>query len=127
MKSGPPHKQKCVALIVSCHKYLHTRAQQQDTSALPFDFKVFVGKSHSSNLALPLNTIELPCKDNYESLPQKVYEAIKWAKANLSFDYILKTDDDIVFNTAVIKDVFSIITHAKADYAGCFDRQKLPL
>ena len=117
---------KCVALIMSCRKYLYTRAANQDTSNLPFEFKYFIGEDPSSNLALPLNTIELPCNDNYESLPHKVYEAIKWAKANLNFDYILKTDDDIIFNTAAIKDVFSIITDTKADYAGCFDRGKLP-
>lgn len=118
---------KCVALIISCRKYLYTRAAKQDTSALPFDFKYFIGEDPSSNLALPLNTIELPCNDSYESLPHKVNEAIKWAKANLNFDYILKTDDDTVFNAPAIRDVFSIVTSRQVDYAGSFSRSKLPL
>ena len=121
----------CVAIILSCHKYLSSRAFDQDITELPFEFRYFVGERDPrrfTNIALPTNVVELPCKDNYESLVFKVHEAIKWVSSNLEFDYILKTDDDIIFDSELILNLYDKILSNSVDYGGHFVRpEKMPL
>lgn len=40
------------------------------------------------------DTVVLPCKDDYKSLPVKTYECFKYALDNYNFEYLFKCDDD---------------------------------
>ena len=113
----------CVAIILSCRKYLSTRVAGQNMDDFPFEFRYFVGECSSyDHIALPVNIIQLPCPDNYEGLVFKVYEAIKWVDQNLDFEYILKSDDDIVFDPKSILKLYNKVVDQSIDYAGSFKR-----
>lgn len=109
---------KNFALILSCEKYSFKR-ERQDTSQLPMDFRYFVGNPHLTSPKEDGNIVYLPCRDEYEYLTKKTLLAFKWIRENLGFfDYILKTDDDVVFNEAKIKEMVNSLHEKNIDYAG---------
>ncbi len=46
-------------------------------------------------------SVQLNCRDDYQGLPNKVQEIVKWA-LNHEYDYMLKCDDDVVINPCKI-------------------------
>jgi hypothetical protein len=69
--------------------------------------------------------VYLPCPDNYESLPKKVYLMLKWVSTNYpEVEYIGKVDDDVLFNMSkyVIYTKYNITR--KYDYAGVVVKAK---
>jgi GR25 family glycosyltransferase involved in LPS biosynthesis len=110
----------CFMGILSCEKY-KDRRNKQDLKLCPFEYRYFIG---NPELIEPLEKREekivyLPCKDDYTSLPQKVYEMIKWINSNYpQIDYIFKTDDDIKFNFLHLIENFQNISLKKFEYAG---------
>lgn len=112
----------CKTAILSCHKYLDSRSAHQNTDNLPFECYYFVGNTQPPNKTNILNKtiIDLDCNDHYEGLPDKVYKSIQWLSCHTDFDYILKTDDDIVFNKENIVSIYEKIYSLGIDYAGNF-------
>jgi hypothetical protein len=109
----------CHTLILSCYKYLEDRITKQDKENLPFDFHYFIGNSKSlTQTQIDRKIVTVNCLDYYENLPDKVYKSIEWIYNNLKFEYILKTDDDIVFNKENITKLYSEIYNSGIDYAG---------
>lgn len=109
----------CHALILSCHKYLGDRATKQNKKNLPFNFHYFIG--HSKNFtqsSIDEKIVTVDCPDYYENLPDKVYKSIEWIYHNLKFEYILKTDDDIIFDKKNITKLYAEIYKSGIDYAG---------
>lgn len=111
------HKTSCFGIILSCDKYLNTRAEKQNTADLPMPYRYFVGDGVKS---IRGDVVGLKCPDNYESLHYKVYESIKWVDSNTEYDYILKTDDDIIFNRSNIEKIYKKIIESECDYCGNF-------
>ena len=113
---------KCYALIISCHKN-YKKIEEQDVSKLPFEHSYFLGKpvTYDFDNKTKINIVD--CSDAYESLIYKVYESIKWVHHNIDYDYILKTDDDIGFNTSSINTLYKKIINDNTDYTGFFCRQ----
>ena len=113
---------KSFALILSCEKYAFKRLRQ-DKTTLPMDYRYFVG---NPNLKEPQNdddVVYLPCRDEYESLTKKTLLAFKWIRENIGFvDYILKTDDDVVFDKQKIIEMLSELRQKNIDYAGILHR-----
>jgi GR25 family glycosyltransferase involved in LPS biosynthesis len=110
----------CFMGILSCEKYKDRRTNQ-NLSTCPFEYRYFIG---NPELSEPFEDFEekivyLPCKDDYESLTEKVYEMIKWINVNYPhIDYIFKTDDDVSFNFLNLIKNFKEISLKKTDYAG---------
>lgn len=112
-------KKKCFAIIISCFKNIN-KINNQATSNLPFDYSYFLGQSNQdSSINKPHQ--KLDCKDNYESLIFKVFKAIQWVNKNEDYDYILKTDDDIIFNKEKINSLYKNIYQSDIDYTGFFN------
>lgn len=114
---------KCQTIILSCNKYLHSRSANQNIDNMPFCFRYFIGLE---NLDEDRDSIELTnkkivtlnCLDYYENLPEKVYKSIEWIYNNTDCEYILKTDDDIIFNQNYITKIYEQIYQSNIDYAG---------
>lgn len=115
----------CKTAILSCYKYLDSRPISQNTDNLPFDFYYFIGKRINDSKPIHLlnkKVIEIDCCDYYENLPDKVYKSIEWLYSHIDCEYILKTDDDIVFNQEQITSIYEKIYQLGIDYAGNFVR-----
>jgi GR25 family glycosyltransferase involved in LPS biosynthesis len=110
----------CFMGILSCNKYKERR-DKQDLKLCPFEYRYFIGNPELTE-AIEVKeekTVYLPCKDDYEYLPSKVHEMLKWINKNYPhIDYIFKTDDDIKFNFINLLKNFKHITVKKFDYTG---------
>jgi hypothetical protein len=97
------------------------------------DYKYFVGKSdligyneiddESVKMVYEEdkenNIVYLPCKDNYESLPQKVQLMMRWTLENRpNVRYIIKADDDVNFNFIKFRVYCKAVANSGIDYAG---------
>lgn len=59
--------------------------------------------------------VNLPCRDDYASLPTKTREICKYALAN-GFDFVFKCDDDtIVYVDELVREILDY----RCDYGGC--------
>jgi hypothetical protein len=56
----------------------------------------------------------LNCRDDYEGLPNKVQEVVRWAYEN-GYDYVLKCDDDVVIKP---KEMLTS-NFVSSDFTGC--------
>lgn len=84
---------KVLVAIESCNQNLQRRSWQRQTwiPDLQFDYKFFVGDGAPTE---EIDLIQLDCKDDYNSLPEKTFAIIKWAREN-EYDKLLKMDDDV--------------------------------
>lgn len=109
---------KSFALILSCEKYAFKRSRQDKTS-LPMDYRYFAGNPNLSEPQEIDDVVYLPCRDEYEFLTKKTLLAFKWIRENIGFvDYVLKTDDDVVFDKQKIIEMLSNLRQKNIDYAG---------
>ena len=109
---------KNFALILSCEKYSFKR-EKQDKESLPMDYRYFAGDPDTDVAYQRDDIIYLPCRDEYEYLTKKTLLAFKWIRENIGFvDYILKTDDDVVFNKSKIENMAADLYKKQIDYAG---------
>jgi hypothetical protein len=132
--------------VITCKKYQYRiESQGLMNKQLPFEFRYFVGdpslcesletdletKSNKeiSGITMPdiskavedkeNRVVYLPCPDNYESLPKKVYLMLEWITTNYpDIEYIGKVDDDVLFNMGkyILYTKYTIMN--KYDYAG---------
>ncbi len=102
--------------FITCKLYEKKR-KLQNLKNIPFNYRYFIG---DNTLKEPLEDIDnkivyLPCNDYYESLPEKVYEMLKWIRKNYpNVKQIIKTDDDVSFNFLKFPKFFD----KKIDYGG---------
>jgi hypothetical protein len=84
---------KVLVAIVSCHNNKQRRDWQRQTwiPSLQYDYKFFLSEG---KIAVLEDEVVLSCKDDYLSLPDKVYEIIKYARNN-GYTRLLKLDDDV--------------------------------
>jgi hypothetical protein len=101
---------KLLIAIVTCENRKEQTQSQRDTwvkDVMTGDVKFFLGKQDREPLD---GEIFLDVGDDYASLPAKVREVSRWARAN-DYRALVKLDDDVVFfPTRMIE--------PKADYAG---------
>lgn len=110
----------CFAIILSCKKNAE-KIKAQNLDGFPFDYSYFIGNDRPLTESINKNIKIAKCKDNYESLIFKTYESIKWVDENIEYDYILKTDDDIVFDNHKIEKLYKKIHSNNIDYTGYFN------
>jgi hypothetical protein len=85
--------------VVSCTKYSTRRegcrtGWMQTTATHPeVTVRFVVGSEDVDSPTLGGDTLYVPCKDDYEHLPQKTYWLAFWAAAN-TYDFLFKCDDD---------------------------------
>jgi hypothetical protein len=109
---------KNFALILSCEKYSFKR-EQQNKDTLPMEYRYFAGDPKTSVAYEKGDVIYLPCRDEYEYLTKKTLLAFKWIRENIGIvDYILKTDDDVIFNKENITQMVQELHEDNIDYAG---------
>ncbi len=94
---------KLLIAVVTCRKNEHRRAliekhwAAEARSRYGFEVVYLVGNGDAPSYR-DGDTLFLRAGDHYEHLPRKVYELCKFAAHALSFDYLLKTDDDVFVN-----------------------------
>jgi len=103
--------------ILSCKKYKNRR-DKQDLSNNIFEYKYFVGDPDLTSPIVEDQIVYLPCKDEYEFLPTKVLLMLDWIFKNKKFDYIFKTDDDIIFNFKKLEELYNFVSSNNIKYAG---------
>ena len=107
-------------IILTCKKYAH-RVRPEYTSNLTVPFRYFIG---DPDLEEPCddpdtNTVYLPCKDDYVSLPQKTTNAIAWVYNTYpDVTHVLKTDDDIIMDAEIVNNLMTRNVPAFLDYGG---------
>ena len=109
----------CFMGILSCKKYKNRRDNQNLSNSI-FEYKYFVGDPTLTTAIEEDQVVYLPCKDEYEFLPIKVLLMFDWIFKNKKFDYIFKTDDDIIFNFEKLKELYNFVSSNNIKYAGHF-------
>jgi hypothetical protein len=114
--------------VITCRKYQHRiETQGLMNKKLSFQYRYFIG---DSDLETPFedkenNVVYLPCPDNYESLPKKVYLMLEWINKNYpDVEYIGKVDDDVIFNISKYVIYTKYVMSKKFDYAGVVVKAK---
>jgi hypothetical protein len=107
--------------LLSCDKYKDRREKQKIPNN--FEYRYFIGDE-----TLPENEyredienkiIYVPCPDNYENLTFKVYYMIKWVIQNRPYiKYLVKSDDDVKFNSYQFTETCKYINNKNFDYIG---------
>ena len=111
-------KNKFFLGLITCEKYKDKRINQ-DLSNCYIPHKYFIGDKNTSNAYIKEDIVYLPCPDNYESLPLKVYNMIKWVSETYpDIEYIIKADDDVSFNFPEFIKVLEDVRSKSIDYAG---------
>ncbi|MBD3765167.1 MAG: hypothetical protein IE927_10670 [Rhodobacterales bacterium] len=89
--------------LVSCRKYLDSRAQEcrdtwlADAAAAGAQVLIFCGSDDPNGevrVDPQTGVVELPVGDAYEDLPAKIVEMMRWVHAHRPESFVLKLDDD---------------------------------
>jgi hypothetical protein len=113
-------------IILNCIKYADKR-QKQLATWLNKDFPIRLWYHIIGNPKLATefefdeenHILYVNCKDNYISLPQKTYLAVKAVcKKYPEVNYILKTDDDMNCNISGLTSCMDTIAKGEFDYGG---------
>jgi len=108
--------------ILTCKKYTDRVIKQREyLSKCPYNYRYFLGDTNikEDTEDKSTNIVTLKIDDNYESLVLKVHRMIQWILNHYpNIRYILKTDDDIIFNFDEMKTIFNDIDKNKISYAG---------
>jgi len=92
-------KDNFIFIIINCEKNIWKREKQKKDwlKDFPFNYYHIIGKENLKE-SFEINELEkeitVKCKDDYPSLPQKVYLALETVFSKKSFKYVIKLDDD---------------------------------
>lgn len=109
----------CFMGILSCKKYKNRRDNQNLSNSI-FEYKYFIGDPCLKSPVEEDQIVYLPCKDEYEFLSTKVLLMLDWIYKNKKFDYVFKTDDDIVFDFEKLQKLYYFVSSNNIKYAGHF-------
>lgn len=112
--------------ILNCNKYADKRTKQRSTWLNEdFPIKLWYHVIGNPRLATEYtfdteqHILYVNCKDDYISLPQKSYLAVKAIRKQYPHvNYILKTDDDMNCNIEALKAYIDKIYKGSFDYGG---------
>lgn len=105
-------------MILNCEKFKDRRKNQKLDGCI-FPYKYFVGNPNLYEPNVVGDTVYLCCRDNYESLIEKVQHAIKWIIDTYpDIKYIFKTDDDVNYNFDNLSLIYQSIYNENIQYAG---------
>lgn len=108
----------CFMIILSCHAHADRR-RRQDLRQMPFSYRYFVGAAGGGTAPLADDVVQLDCGDYYEDLPMKTFRALQWVREHYPHvDYVLKSDDDIVFDFERVFRLYTSLCLRRVDYAG---------
>lgn len=110
---------KLVIIILSAQIFRDTRQKTQCRSwiqDIPEDVPYyFIEGGHEPPVRLEGNALQLSCKDDYESLSFKTYQALSYIDQHVDFDYVFKCDDDTYVD---IKRLKKMVERCNHDYVG---------
>ena len=116
MRSYCRYEKFCFNFVL--RKYSFKR-ERQDKTTLPMEYRYFAGDPNTQAAYEKGDVVYLPCRDEYEYLTKKTLLAFKWIRENVGIvDYILKTDDDVIFNKENITQMIEELQTSNIDYAG---------
>jgi glycosyltransferase involved in cell wall biosynthesis len=102
------------------------RTWAQDLRRFEIPYFFVIGNPALSDSRLEGDTLYVPCADDYESLPKKVFYLYKYIFGNTAFDYVFKLDDDCFLNVGNIYSTyfwnFDYFGRTVADEEGHLDR-----
>lgn len=108
---------KVLLALVSCHSREEFSSAIRSTwlPSVPegLDVRFFRGRGATRE---PLaDEVWLDCRDDYEGLPNKVQEIVRWAYDN-GYEYVAKVDDDVALRPKAWLDGFQ-----RCDFTGCLE------
>lgn len=97
------NKSKIVVLVISCVKRQNLVNQARSTwvrdlQEIGVTCYFVIGNPRQDIATTEGDLLIVPCPDNYESLPSKVYLAMKYCLHNCNFSHVFKVDDDTIVN-----------------------------
>ena len=101
----PILKHKIIYIFISCQKNLKTAAERIRTmmkKANNNDYIIVSGGGNETTYDSYSKIVNLKCNDNYEGLPEKVFNTIKYIMNDDRFNqysHICKLDDDMIIQT----------------------------
>jgi hypothetical protein len=108
----------CFMGVLSCKKYEDRRKTQRMNDNI-FEYKYFIGDPNNEDIIIDDDVVILPCSDDYEGLPMKTKLMLKWIIDNRpKVNYILKTDDDIIFEFDKLYENYNHVKSNNIDYSG---------
>jgi hypothetical protein len=118
--TGAGSKTKIFIAVCTCQKNRRARLPAIRSSwaaNLPPDvtLRFFMGGAElpPGDELLP-DEVRLDCPDSYDELPQKTFAILQYAAEQVSFDHLIKIDDD-----TMVMDLTELLRHAlQADYVG---------
>lgn len=98
---------KMIVLIITCYKRQGMARQARNTwvrdlQEIGITCFFVVGSPTRDFSATEGDLLVVPCPDNYESLPAKVYLAMKHCYHNYQFSHLFKVDDDTLVNPVAL-------------------------
>ena len=110
---------KLIVLIITCYKRIKLLNQvrntwMKDLKKLGILCMFVIGDCKKNNLQGDILFVN--CKDNYESLPQKVFLGFKFCLDNFNFTHVYKVDDDTLINPLNL--IFTSLSLTNKDYIG---------
>ena len=109
---------ECFMMILNCEKFKN-RKLNQNLNGCIFEYKYFIGNPNLDAPKIENDTVYLNCRDDYESLIEKVQHGIKWIIDNYpNVKYIFKTDDDVNYNFKNLELIYQNIADKNIQYAG---------
>jgi hypothetical protein len=105
-------------MILNCEKFKERR-KNQNLDGNIFPYKYFVGNPNLSEPSVVGDTVYLACRDDYESLIEKVQHGIRWILNTYpDIKYIFKTDDDVNYHFDNLNLVYKTIVQQNIPYGG---------
>lgn len=106
---------KVLLAVVNCHSREEFSNAVRNTwlphTPKEMDVRFFRGRGATRE---PLaDEVFLDCRDDYEGLPNKVQEIVRWAYEH-EYDYVAKVDDDVAVNAKKWLEGFQ-----RCDFTGC--------
>ena len=116
--AGPDGESILIA-VISCDKNEHQAQAIRATwlQELPANCRVvFVYARPGEPEELVGDRLYVDCQEAYEKLPQKMHRLFAYCARNLTFDYLLKVDDDSYVDIGR----FLVFDKSRGDYIGAF-------
>ncbi len=108
-----------IIAILSCHKRIDKALAKLASLQHPKCFAyIFVGENDTDALMVHESIIELSVPDNYESLPLKTGEILRWVSQHHPNSLLFKTDDDIEIDVDKLYSISQMVFSYNIEYAG---------
>jgi len=108
---------KVLIAVVSCHTREEFAEAIRSTwlPSVPAELDIRFFRGTGATREAKSDETWLSCRDDYEGLPNKVQEIVRWAYVH-DYDYVMKLDDDTILRPKAWLDGF-----LRVDFSGCLE------